>query len=194
MVGHATGFNQAVETVKGEGLEGEKIQGIDRFLKGVNALMKIVNTVMKVGGLVQLGSLLRPVKIVSPVYRIAGLDIVIAETTAGRQAFYRSDGISSRMKGTWLPFDELVPQPGGFWMNKKAYTQGPGLEKPPLHRFGTEEFLRISKKLGKMSIPEGHDVPASKVESDWMQLNRILDFFGAKITPETRLIRPVPEQ
>jgi hypothetical protein len=107
-----------------------------------------------------------------------------------RQAFYRSSGVNSGRPGQWFPVDEFfsVDQ----WFNKAAYT-GPGLEPgTPLHRLGTEEFARISKKLGEMSIPQEYRVPAGKSEAAEMTLNRILDLFGARKTPTT-VIRPVPE-
>ena len=95
------------------------------------------------------------------------------------------------MPKQWLPVDEFRPTDG--WFNKAAYTQGPGLQEgTPLHRFGNEEFKVISKKLGRMSIPEGQQVPAGKTEVAQTTLNRILDFFGARQTPTTGF-RPVPE-
>jgi hypothetical protein len=130
-------------------------------------------------------------RVISPVYRIAGRDVLIVETSLGRQAFYRSSGANSRMPGEWLPVDEFRPTDG--WFNKAAYTQGPGLESgAPLHRFGTQEFRAISKELGQMYIPRGQQVPAGKTEVAEMTLNRILDFFGARETPTTK-VRPIPE-
>jgi len=192
MVGHATGFNQAVETVKGETRSGKTLSGFDRFATGVEALMKLTSTTLTVVGGVQLMGLGGGAKIVSPVYRIAERDIVVVETSVGRQAFYRSSGANSGKPGQWFPVDEFRPADG--WFNKAAYTQAPGLEKgTPLHRLGSEEFAQISKKLGEMSIPKGQQVPAGKTEVAEMTLNRILDFFGARKTPTTQ-VRPVPEK
>jgi hypothetical protein len=198
MMGHAAGFNQAVETLKGENRSGEKISGFERFRTGLDALLRIANTVMTVaGGVGAVASGVRAIgpgsklKVVSPVYMIAERDIVVVETSVGRQAFYRSSGINSGKPGKWFPVDEIFPSEG--WFNKAAYTQGPGLEKgASLHRLGTKEFARISKKLGKMSIPKGHAVPAGTAELKEMTMNRILDFFGARKTTAT-IVRPVPE-
>jgi hypothetical protein len=132
------------------------------------------------------------VKIISPVYRIGEHDFLVVDTSLGRQAFYRSSGRRSGQRGKWFPFDEI--HPWNEWRNKAAYTQGPGLEKgTPLHRLGSEEFARISKGLGEMSIPEGQLVPAGNNEIAEMTVNRILDFFRARITPTT-CVRPVPER
>jgi hypothetical protein len=131
------------------------------------------------------------VEIVSPVYRIAERDVVIVNTSAGRQAFYRSTGINSGRAGKWLPVDEFRPYDG--WFNKAAYVYGPGVEEgAALHRLGTEEFARISEELGNKAIPRGYVVPAGNIENAEMTLNRILDFFGARQTPTT-FVRPVPD-
>ena len=187
MMGYATGFNQAVETVTGESRSGDSLSGFDRVATGLDALSRIASTAMTVAGGVGVGAqslgLGSTAKIVSPVYRLAGRDIVIVETSVGRQAFYRSTGANSGSPGTWFPVDEVRPVDG--WFNKAAYTQGPGL-----HRLGTTEFARISESLGKRSIPKGQQVPAGKSEIAEVTLNRILDFFGARITPTT-MNRPV---
>jgi hypothetical protein len=164
MMGHAAGFNQAVETVQGEDSAGNKLSVFDRIGTGLDALARIVSTAMTVdmgvnlagAGLNKLtfGS---PVKVVSPVYRIAGRDVVVVESSAGRQAFSRWSG------GRWLPVDEFHP---------------------------ADARLKIPEKLGKLSLPEGQQVPAGKHEAAEMTLNKILEFFGA---PETTVARPVPK-
>jgi len=190
MMGQATGFNQAAETVTGQTRCGRTLEGFDRFLTGVDALLRIANTTLIVVGGVQALGLGPKVTVVSPVYRIAGRDIVIVETSVGRQAFYRSTGVNSGSAGKWFPVDEILHG----WFNKAAYTEGPGLGKGArLHRLGTEEFARISKRLGEMSIPQGQQVPAGTSEVADTTLNRILDFFGARKTPTT-VARPVPER
>ncbi len=187
MMGHATGFNQAAATVTGQSRSGETLQGFERVLTGLDAVLRIANTTLTVVGGVQSLGLGSRVTVVSPVYRIAGRDIVIVETSVGRQAFYRSSGVNSGSAGKWFPVDEILHG----WFNKAAYTEGPGLGKGArLHRLGTEEFARISKRLGEMSIPEGQHVPAGAHEAAEMTLNRILDFFRARTTPTT-VIRPV---
>ena len=130
------------------------------------------------------------VKIVSPVYNLAGRDFVVVETSVGRQAFYRSSGFNSGNPGKWYPVDEFAPR----YFNKDAYTIGPGLEEgEPLHRLGSDEFAHISDQLGKMEIPEGAEVPEGlSGETEDMTANRILDFFGARKTPTTKM-RPVSE-
>jgi hypothetical protein len=145
MMGHATGFNQAVETVKGEDSSGNKLSSIERIGTGLEALSRIAATALTVAGGVHDAGFGGSAKVVSPVYRIAGRDIVIVESSVGRQAFYRSTGINSKTPGRWLPVDEFRPSDG--WFNKAAYTQGPGLEKgAPLHRVGTKEYPSNSAK------------------------------------------------
>jgi hypothetical protein len=131
------------------------------------------------------------VNVISPVYRIADRDVIVVDTSVGRQAFYRSSGENSGQPDKWFPVDEFWQHNG--WFNKHAYTQGPGLkEGQPLHRLGTEEFARISNELDGMNIPRGFEAPPGKTENAQMTMNRILDFFGARITPTTRQ-RPIPE-
>jgi hypothetical protein len=131
------------------------------------------------------------VKIVSPVYRIAGRDLVIVDSALGRQAFYRSTGMNSKRSGTWFPVDEIRPADG--WFNKASYTAGPGLEEGmPLHRIGHAAFAQISEELTAMTIPRGQQVPAGRTETAAVTLNRILDFFNCRRTPTT-FSRPVPE-
>jgi hypothetical protein len=55
-----------------------------------------------------------------------------------------------------------------------------------LHRLGNSEFASISEGLGKMDIPEGGELQHG------LHMNQILDFFGARITPDVR-VRPVLE-
>jgi hypothetical protein len=130
-------------------------------------------------------------RIVSPTFRIAGRDIVIVETSLGRQAFYRSTGINSGAPGNWFPFDEVRPADG--WFNKWAYADGPGREEGALlHRLGNPEFARISEELAVSAIPRGQQVPAGSTESAEVTLNRILDFFRCRRTGTTQ-DRPVPE-
>jgi hypothetical protein len=129
------------------------------------------------------------VNVVSPVYRIADHDVIIVDTSAGRQAFYRSSGEESGQRGRWFPVDDFRESDG--WFNKKGYIHGPARELgQPLHRLGTGEFLRISDQLGRMNIPRGMEAPPGITENARMTMNRILDFFGARITPATRQ-RPV---
>jgi hypothetical protein len=129
------------------------------------------------------------VNIVSPVYRIANRDVIVVDTQVGRQAFYRSSGANSGQPGRWLPVDEFREFDG--WFNKQGYVHGPGRELgQPLHRVGTGEFLRISDELGRMNIPRGMEAPPGVTENARMTMNRILDFFGARITPATRQ-RPI---
>lgn len=192
MMGHATGFNQAVQTVKGETRSGAELAGIERFATGLDALTRIASTTMTVAGGVGAMGIGGGVKVVSPVYRLAGRDIVIVETSLGRQAFYRSTGANSGNPGKWFPVDEVLPSTG--WFNKANYTQGPGLGPGnALHRLGTNEFARISEKLGKISLPQGQEVPAGVTEVAEQTLNRIFDFFGVRKTP-TIMVRPVPEK
>ena len=192
MMGQATGFNQLVETVKGEDRSGTELGGVDRFTTGLDALSRIASTTLTVAGGVGALGPGSTAKVVSPVYRIAGRDVMVVETSVGRQAWYRSSGANSGRPGQWFPVDEFRPADG--WFNKAAYTEGPlANDAHPLHRLGTEEFAEISKQLGKMSIPEGQQVPAGKFEVKEMTLNRILDFFGVRTTPTT-VVRPVPEK
>ncbi len=188
MLGHATGINSAMETCMAETRSGKELHGVDRVLKGVDAGMRLTSTVLVIsGGVITL----RKLTIVSPVFRISGRDIVVVETSLGRQAFYRSTGTSSGKPGEWFPVDETWVVDG--WFNKTAYTQGPGLQEGArLHRLGNTEFKLISEKLGKMKIPKGQKVPSGVNEPAETTLNRILDFFKARTTKET-FYRPVSE-
>jgi len=50
IVGHATGFNQAVEAARGETRQGHELKGFDRFMKGVDAAMRLASTVTTIVG------------------------------------------------------------------------------------------------------------------------------------------------
>lgn len=191
MLGEATGFNQAVEAASGEARGARTMSGSERITTTVEAVLKLASTALTVAGGVQAGSALASSgRIVSPVYRVGRHDVVVVETTVGRQAFYRSTGTNSGNPGKWYPVDEFMPH----WLNKGQYTQGPGLEKGnPLHRLGSEEFARISKKLGEKSIPRGHDVPGNPRETPEATMNRILDFFGARTTKHN-VVRPLEDR
>jgi hypothetical protein len=139
-----------------------------------------------------------PVRIVSPVYRISDRDVVVVQTSRGRQAFYRSSGDNSGNPGKWYPVDEFYPKPFGGdpdgWFNKAVYGRPrPVREGTPLHRLGNQEFADISNQLGERNIPGGEKVPGSNNEPAETTLNRTLDFFGARETPATAF-RPVPEE
>lgn len=190
MLGHATGFNQAVEAATGEARGARAMSSGERIATAVEAVLKLAATTLTVVGGVQAASgLATSGRVVSPVYRVGRHDVVVVETSVGRQAFYRSTGFNSGNPGKWYPVDEFMPH----WLNKAEYTQGPGLgEGSPLHRLGSEEFARISKKLGEKSISRGHDVPGGKNESAEATMNRILDFFGVRTT-KNNVVRPVPE-
>ena len=194
MMGQGTGFNQIMEAKTGQSRDGDPLTNFERFLAGLEGLLKVASTAMTVLGGVEVGGnffagRFGPARVVSPVYRFGGRDIVIVETSVGRQAFYRSSGFNSGRPGRWFPVDEFLPG----WFNKGEYTLKPGLEEgTPLHRLGTKEFARISEKLGEMSIPRGQQVPAGKFDSEETTLNRILDFFGARQTSSTKA-RPIPD-
>jgi hypothetical protein len=197
MMGHAAGFNQAAETVTGENYCGEKMTAMQRFDTGLDALSRIANTTMmvvgEVGGRIPTMDLGSTPKVVSPVYRLGPHDFLVVETSVGRQAFFRSRGINSGKPGKWLPVDEIRPADG--WLNKDGYAKGTVLEngRRVTNWQLSPEFERISEGLGQMSIPKGQPVPAGKTEIDVQTMNRILDFFGARITPTTVYARPVPE-
>jgi hypothetical protein len=130
-------------------------------------------------------------RIVSPVYRIHGRDIVVVRTSQGNRVFYRSSGKNSGQPGKWFPIDEVWPTDGYF--NKMNYTQGPNMGKgQPFERLGNQEFANISEELGKMRIGKGAEIPPGVLESAESTLNRIFDFFNVPITKKT-LFRPVPE-
>ncbi len=127
--------------------------------------------------------------IVSPVYRMppgqTGLtrDFLVVETSVGRQPFYRSSGSNSGMPGQWLPFDELSPRPGRYWVNKGEYAQGAFGPASPLHRFGSAEFQQISQRLTAMNIPPGE--PVGSIHA----ANQLLDFHRSRLTPGNE-VRP----
>lgn len=118
----------------------------------------------------------RRFRVVSPVFQYDGKDIVIVETSVGRQAFYRSDGQYSNSPGTWFPFDEVLDgAPWRNYFNKLAYTDQSGFTAGhPLHRFGLEEFKEASRYLGSLVIPEGGAIKKS------VDVNQVLDFFGVR--------------
>ena len=123
--------------------------------------------------------------IVSPVFRFKERDIVIVDTSQGRQAFYRSSGKNSGNPGKWYPFDEITPLPSQKnWFNKAEYTKGPLRHTDhPLHRVGTPEFSSISEGLGRMDIPSGEPLENGR------HVNDIIDFFKGRTTPHNR-VRP----
>lgn len=53
MLGHAAGFNQAVETIEAEDRAGQELRGLDRVLRGVDAGTRLVGTVTTVAGAVE---------------------------------------------------------------------------------------------------------------------------------------------
>jgi hypothetical protein len=129
-------------------------------------------------------------EIVSDVYRYRRLDIIVVKTLDGIQGFYRSDGMFSKMVNTWLPFDEIAIRwirigeaDDDFygdtedWFNKDAYTEVAGfVENTPFYRFGSQVFKDVSDALGELVIPKGINVETKE------EINRLLDFFGARIT------------
>ncbi|HSE18099.1 MAG TPA: SpvB/TcaC N-terminal domain-containing protein [Pyrinomonadaceae bacterium] len=180
--GHYIGANDMVEAVTGDG------DALERTGKVLSGLSRLTGAFLQLSLMTSSGPA-PGTKLVSPVYRVAGRDFVVVETAAGRQAFYRSTGVNSGAQGKWFPFDEMLPG----WLNKAEYTNGPGLEPgAPLHRLGTNEFARISKQLGEMSLPKGQEVPAGRFESVEATVNRLLDFFNARQTKST-VVRPLPE-
>lgn len=142
------------------------------------------------------GSQVNNVKVLSPMYELGNHDFLVVQTSRGPQAFYRSTGDNSGMKGKWLPVDEFQPADG--WLNKSEYLQGKlGDKNNPLHRVGNEEFGEISNELSDLDeaglLPPGQKVPPGLLgENENLTANRILDFFGARQTPSTR-VRPLPD-
>jgi hypothetical protein len=95
------------------------------------------------------------------------------------------------MPGAWLPFDEVLPETMGGWINKWRFTDpqhGGVAEGDPsgLHRFGTEENRDISNTLGTMTIPPGRPATPSEV-NDWLDSN------GVPTTPTTLYRRGPPD-
>lgn len=93
----------------------------------------------------------------SKVLRYGGRDIVVVETSAGRQAFYRRTGMGGTnaggaQKGNWAPFDGVL----AGWFDKARYATGSADDV--LYRFGTEENRRISEWLATQAIRAGDDV------------------------------------
>jgi RHS repeat-associated protein len=128
-----------------------------------------------------------PLRVVSPVFTYGGRDILIVETSVGRQGFYRSTGTSSGMPGRWLPFDEILEHELIYakgWVNKGEYVR-PGDSR--LHRFGSEEFRSISDALTGQNIP-----PSTFILQDEAHVNQIMDFFGARLTGNN-FFRPTPD-
>lgn len=129
-------------------------------------------------------------RVISPVYRYKRRDVVIVETDAGRQAWYRSTGNNSGQPGKWFPFDEITDNSlHPDWFNKWDYVQEFPDEDHPLHRLGSQENAVISQRLGAMGIP----TPGTEVQSG-QHLNAILDFFEAKRTSTYPALTARPTQ
>jgi hypothetical protein len=118
-----------------------------------------------------------PLRVVSPTFRYDGRDVLVVETSAGRQGMYRSSGDNSGMPRTWLPFDEIFEQNhlmfNKGWWNKQNYTAEPG----GWGRFGSEELYSISQQLHAANLAESPYIIA-----DEFNVNKFLDSFGARIT------------
>lgn len=93
----------------------------------------------------------------SRVLRYGGRDIVVVETSAGRQAFYRRTGLGGSnaggaQAGEWAPFDGVM----AGWFDKARYVTGSADDV--LYRFGTQENRRASEWLSQQAIRAGDDV------------------------------------
>ena len=107
------------------------------------------------------------------VLRFAGRDIVVVETSAGRQAFYRRTGLGGAnaggaQAGQWAPFDGIL----AGWFDKARYVAGSADDV--LFRFGTAENRAASEWLGQQSFAVGRDVGEV-----WSLVNQFLQEFGA---------------
>jgi hypothetical protein len=188
MSAEAKGGGVSGSTVSAKGTAAADSHAKSSSAKSSSSVPTGVGGAAAVGGVTAAGG--QGVKIVSPVYNVAGRDFVVVDTTRGRQAFYRSSGINSGNEGKWYPVDEFRPSD----FNKQSYVRGPGRGPgEPLHRVGNEEFAKISEDLGKMRLPAGAEVPEGLAgETEETTANRILDFFNARHTPYMTH-RPVPD-
>ena len=113
----------------------------------------------------------------SEVVQYQGRKIVIVAMPDGRkQGFYRRIGSGGYAKeapeGTWVPFDGTVDDMAGAvrgWINKAAYTE---IKDPdnPLHRFGSEEYRRISAEIKKIegALTEPQVVDSGHAVNKWL--------------------------
>jgi hypothetical protein len=93
----------------------------------------------------------------SKVLHYGGRDVVVVETSAGRQAFYRRTGLGGSNKGgaqagDWAPFDGVL----AGWFDKSRYAVGSADDV--LYRFGTKENKAASEWLATQAIKAGDDV------------------------------------
>jgi len=104
--------------------------------------------------------------IVGPISN-SGRDIVVMDVPgSSRQAFYRSTGFNSHMKGTWLPFDGLMHD-GRF--AKEAYAKGMN-QGDPYYRLGNPRIAQASKLLAKLSLPAGQE---TEDVNTWLRQNGV---------------------
>ncbi len=83
---------------------------------------------------------------------------VLIMSDGKQQGMYKSSGINGGMRSRWLPFDGIVFE--GHWFNKIRYVQDSKPSLPNhLHRFGTEELLKVSDSLTALDIERGKEVP-----------------------------------
>lgn len=113
----------------------------------------------------------------SKVLQYGKRDIIVVETSAGRQAFYRRTGMGGKnaggaKAGEWAPFDGVM----AGWFDKARYVTGSADDV--LYRFGTEENRRVSEWLATQAIKAGDDV--GEVFSI---VNQYLKDLGALKTP-----------
>jgi hypothetical protein len=93
----------------------------------------------------------------SKVLRYGGRDVVVVETSAGRQAYYRCTGLGGANKGgaqagDWALFDGVL----AGWFDKSRYAVGSADDV--LYRFGTKENKAASEWLATQAIKAGDDV------------------------------------
>jgi hypothetical protein len=173
ITGESSGFLNPGRLLSGDTEIGRDLSVGERVLSGFNALLSLFGIGAAAWAARSAGAL----RFVGPVFQYAERDIIIVETSLGRQAFYRSTGQNSGMPGRWLPFDEVtnIPPQLRDWFNKAGYTEGIPVGAP-LHRVGTPEFARISDALTEMNIGAGAPLLSAR------HVNDILDFYGARLT------------
>jgi hypothetical protein len=109
MLGHATGFNQAIETYKGEDRSSKELHGVDRFLRGVDAVLRLANTVSTVaGGVEAASSKMRPGLPFSS-ERAMNSAVAAEAQAAAQEAKAATAGTSTAMKALQPPpiIDEM---------------------------------------------------------------------------------------
>ncbi len=121
-----------------------------------------------------------PYEIISPIWNVAGRDIVVVRMTGDGRVFlfYRRTGLGPKgvgfapPPGTWAPFDGLVTVEklkGGVpleteYFEKNAYYRKP--DRPELRGYGTQTNKDTAMWLNRQDIPKGQAADWQVVQAE----------------------------